>query len=81
MSKYFSEEEGQTCRWSTCIFCRRKWMEASLELELCPLCLEAIRKNPGNYDEVKIDMFVKNGEFQDRNLSEAVKMIWDYLRK
>ncbi|MBS0650270.1 MAG: hypothetical protein JSR93_03810, partial [Verrucomicrobia bacterium] len=69
MSRYFTEEEGQTAKWDRCIFCRKQWMLASLELELCPYCLEALRDRPDDYDEVKLEQFLKLGDFEDQEMA------------
>jgi len=80
MSKYYTEEDGQTCKWEACIFCKRKWLVSSLELELCPNCLIAIRANPTDYEGVKLDQFLKFGDFSDTNLAEAVRMLHDKVK-
>ena len=75
MSKFFTEEDGQTCKWEACIFCKRKWLQSSLELELCPNCLKALRDNPEDYDGVRLEQLLKYGEFSDSTLAEAVRML------
>ena len=81
MSRYFDTDEGQSCKWEACIFCKRKWLASSLELELCQECLCALRADPANYDLVKLTQFLKYGNFDDEDLAQAVKMLLDEFKK
>jgi hypothetical protein len=65
--------------WERCIFCDRRWDEKNLELELCPDCIRAVRRNPNQYTKVKIDMLLKFGDFQDPAMEKVVKMIWEEI--
>jgi hypothetical protein len=65
--------------WQHCIFCDRRWDENNLELELCPECLDALRRNPMQYNKVQIDMLMKFGDFKDEKLARAVKLMWEEM--
>lgn len=81
MSRYFTEEEGQTAKWEKCIFCRRSWLADSLELELCPDCLSALREHPGSYEIVRLEQWLKLGDFKDEDLREAVYLLLQEMKK
>lgn len=69
-------------KWHECTFCRRKWKLASLEFELCPDCFSHL-KHFGylGYDNVKLRMLLKHGEFQDKNMLEVVKLLYNEIQK
>ena len=73
-------KQSESCNWGKCIFCGRKWCVSSLELELCPDCLNALKDNPEDYDGVKLGQLLRYGEFHDNALAEAVRMLHDKVK-
>ena len=65
--------------WEQCIFCRRKWKAQSLELELCPDCLDALRSRPHDYEGVRLEQYLMLGQFEDEQLADAVRMFYKWL--
>lgn len=53
---------------------------SSLELELCPNCLMALRNDPSDYEGVRLEQLLKYGDFADLNLAEAVRMLHDKVK-
>lgn len=67
--------------WKECIFCKRKWDEESIEFDLCPDCLDVLRRRPHDYNGVKLDQYLKYGSFIDHGLADAVKLMWEEINK
>lgn len=75
------QAHSQNVQWMACIFCKRKWEKTSLEFELCPDCFRELKYSSENYEKVRISMLLKYGQFEDENLTEIIRYLWNEIKE
>lgn len=68
-------------KWTPCTCCHRLYVEDSLEFEFCKECIHLLGGTMQDYDRICLMQRLKYGDFQDKELAECVKMIWNIFNQ
>ena len=73
--------DHEDSEWQKCVCCLRLWKASSLEFEYCSECLASLVGKYRNYEEVTLHQRLKYAEFQDEDLAECVRLLWQIYQR